>query len=121
MPLLAFIQDPDKLLACPLSRVTDIARGLYDSLHLPLAETSALPCIEEPEELEECEWLIKDDTELLEELLSPSMAASQVRQGMGDAKERAASRLTRRERRCMMLIIGFAVALRRCQKVRGRK
>lgn len=74
----------------------------------------------EPEELEECEWLIKDDTELLEELLSPSMAASQVRQGMEDAKERAASRLTRREKRCMMLIIGFAVTLRRCQKVRGR-
>lgn len=43
LPLLAFTQDPDELLACPLSRVKDIALGLYDSLHLPLAETSALP------------------------------------------------------------------------------
>jgi hypothetical protein len=43
LPLLAFTQDPDELLACPLSRVTDIAPGLYNSLHLPLTQTSALP------------------------------------------------------------------------------
>jgi hypothetical protein len=69
--------------------------------------------MEELEEPEECEWLIEDDSELLEKLLSTPLAASQVGQGIGDTKVRVASRLTRREKRCMMLIIGFVTTLRR--------